>query len=31
LPLVVTLTGFIGGIIMFSRLGKGEQQQYGYQ
>ena len=31
LPIVITLVGFIGGLIMFSRLGKGEQQYYGYQ
>ena len=31
LPIVVTITGFVGGLIMFSRLGKGEQQYYAYQ
>ena len=31
MPLVVTLVGMFGGLIMFSRLGKGEQQYYAYQ
>lgn len=31
LPIVVTIVGFAGGLIMFSRLGKGEEQYYGYQ
>ena len=31
LPIIVTITGFIGGLIMFSKLGKGEQQHYAYQ
>jgi len=31
LPLVSTVVGLIGGLIMFSRLGKGEQQYYAYQ
>lgn len=30
LPIITTIVGFAGGLIMFSRLGKGEQQ-YGYQ
>jgi|TARA_Y100000310_G_scaffold264403_1_gene275035 flagellar biosynthesis protein FliQ len=30
LPIWVTIVGIVGGIIMFSRMGKGEEQQYGY-
>lgn len=30
LPIIVTIVGFAGGLIMFSRLGKGEEQYYGY-
>ena len=30
-PIVVTLVGFVGGLIMFSRLGKGEEQFAGYR
>jgi len=31
LPIIVTIVGIVGAIIMFSRLGKGEEQNYGYQ
>jgi len=30
LPIWITIVGITGGIIMFSRLGKGEEENYGY-
>ncbi len=30
LPMIISIVGFIGGLIMFSRLGKREEVYYGY-
>jgi len=30
LPVIISIVGFIGGLIMFSRLGKREEVYYGY-